>query len=151
MVGRVIIVDDQEYKRADLKSFAKELACNVDVTLVSDYRPAMTHLTHFNFDLLVLDMSFETSKGVGDETVFQGLAGLQILQHMRRLELEVPTILVTSHTDFNDQSGLEINGLDNLNHYLKKSFGDVFLGAVLYDSSGKWKKVAKELLVDVIK
>jgi CheY-like chemotaxis protein len=94
----ILIIEDQEIKRNEIKALAENMfRGNCKTTCIADYRPAMASIAYMNWDLILLDMSFETIKGTDDESGFQSLAGLQVLQHMRRLNKHIPVVIITSH------------------------------------------------------
>lgn len=148
---KVLIIEDQEIKKNEIRTLIAEIfsgAC--EISCIEDYRPALASITYMSWDLIVLDMSFEASKGTDDESSFQSLAGLQVLQHMRRRNISIPVIIVTSHTQFNDQESLSFESINDLDKHIKIAFSPFYKGTVLYKpKSSAWTHQVREIINNV--
>lgn len=148
---KILIIEDQEIKRNEIKALAESIFDdNCKTQCIADYRPAMASIAFMDWDLILLDMSFETMKGTDDESGFQSLAGLQVLQHMRRLNKNIPVVIITSHTEFNDSNSLSFKGIRELDEHIKQTFDEFYKGTVLYkQNSNEWKIEVRRILSNV--
>jgi len=149
----ILIIEDQEIKRNEIRDLTESVfGDNCTIQCVADYRPAMASIAFMDLDLILLDMSFETIKGTDDESGFQSLAGLQVLQHMRRLNKQVPVVIITSHTEFNDSNSLSFKCISELDEHIKQIFNEFYKGTVLYkQNSNEWTTEVKRIFSNVFK
>jgi hypothetical protein len=117
-------------KHVAIEAFFTENYPDDKLTKLKNFRQSQSNLMHFDFDLLLLDMSFEVHGAVSEDSSFNGLAGLHVLQFMWASAIEIPTIICTSHDNYSDPDFGRIEGIDELRKYTKRVFGDVVLGCI---------------------
>jgi hypothetical protein len=91
-----------------------------------------------DWDLILLDMSFQVNPGPGKEIGKKPLAGRQILQVMRARQMQQPVIVVTQHTSFADGNKV-IGSISELDSKLQKYFPTIYRTTLYIDlASESW-------------
>lgn len=103
---RVLLVEDDEFKSADLSRMLDEILGDHEQYRAASVTSALKAVTEHSFDLVVLDMSLPTFdlSGPGGGGSPQGQGGVEVLRLSRRLKHTCPFIVVTQYPD------IEING-----------------------------------------
>lgn len=149
MARKVVLIDDQPEKNAAINRFFENNYPDDKVTWFKNFRQSQNNLLVYDFDLLILDMSFEVHGAVSEDLAFNGLAGLHVLQFMWISEIELPTIIFTSHDNYSDPDFGEIKGIEELNNHTKRIFGDLVLGCVKMSlDENEWNNKLKEIIDD---
>ena len=136
----VFIVEDngtklQEIRNALPEEFQED--CLDTPSIAWAYRA----LANRDFDLVILDMTFQVSNDPSNQLAKESLAGIELLQYMDRKGVTSPVIVATQHTAFHtpDLPGIEsINQLDEL---LSDLFPVNYFTTVHVDLAGEgWKE-----------
>lgn len=144
---RVLVVDDQDAKFDLLKKIASSALPDAEFVHVRNFRAAIPQLESYDWQLVILDMSFGVNDAPSEASAFVELAGLQVLQHMDRADLSVPVVIYTAHTNFSNPPKGNIIGVDALEKWIRKYFEDIFLGCVYSkDSEEKQTRKFSELI-----
>ena len=147
IVVKVLIIDDKPEKYLAIKDFFLQAAGEFEIFWVKHFRQAQNNLRNINYDLVVLDMSFEVHGGDAEEARFADLAGLHVLQFMWRSRMKIPTIICTSHTKYADPDFGTIDGVEALRTYVRDVFGLSILGCVLMTVDETiWHSEMKEII-----
>lgn len=104
----VLVVEDDEFKVADLLRLLQEMFPEATVTRAASVTSALRAISFGEFDLIVLDMSLPTFdlSGPGGGGSPQGQGGVELLRLARRLKTRGHYIIVTQYPD------IEIDGSD---------------------------------------
>ncbi len=147
MSRRVLVIDDQFAKYEAIEAFFTEKFPEDSLTWIKNFRQAQSNLTKLRFDLVVLDMSFDVHAAESEDSSFNGLSGLHVLQFMWRSKIYIPVIICTSHSKYSDPEFGVLDSIDALRSHVKLSFGDTVLGCVRMGSSeASWKRELEELV-----
>src|SRR5687767_5359941 len=143
----ILLVEDDEDKRNQLKSFLSEIK-NAEIADALSLQTALKLILNKQFDLIILDMSLTTfdKNSVGSGGRPQPFGGREILSQMQRKKIKSKVIVVTQYDVFNH--GKEIISLYELNNQLFALFPEIYKGAVYYSVSiSGWQ----EALTTIIK
>lgn len=109
MSYHVLVVEDDDYKAADICRVIDEQLPKTSIRKVASATSALFEISEGKFDLVVLDMSLPTfdlsSPGGGGSPQSQG--GIEVLRLARRLQATLPFIVVTQYPDV-EFDGLEV-------------------------------------------
>lgn len=144
---KVLIVEDDDFKRRKIADAVEEILPDAEVVLEKSVNSGLKAIVEQNPALVLLDMSL-TTFDVGPNEAGgrpQNFGGIEILRHMDRLELKVPVIVITQHERFAN-SGREVR-LSAMMKDLTEQHGDLFRGLVYYNSAaGAWQNQLKGLI-----
>ncbi|MCC5961478.1 MAG: response regulator transcription factor [Rhodobacteraceae bacterium] len=146
---RVLIVDDQRMKIEQATRVLKNIFPNAEYRSSKNFHRAISMLEGFQWDLVILDMSFSINDNPSDYAGFEGLAGVQVLQYLFRSDIKTKVIIFTAHTQFEDPY-LSVGTLEDLERLILEYFEDICLGCVfskLPDS--ELENVFKELTAGI--
>jgi CheY-like chemotaxis protein len=137
----VLLVEDDEFKAADVLSVVQEVAPNATITRSGSATAALRQITYNSFDFVLLDMSLPTFdlSGPGGGGSPQGQGGLEVLRLARMLGRESAFIIVTQYPD------IEIDGADvsltRAPKLLTEKFQQPVAACVLYEFDGDaWRE-----------
>lgn len=148
MAKDILLVDDQLKKYQEISSFFQINRSECNIEWVRNFRVAQNNILKRSFDLILLDMSFPVHGATSEDTTFEGLAGLHVLQFMWRTGIKTPVIICTSHVEYSDPTFGKLSGLDSLKRYTSETFGSVVADCVLLGSdSTVWHKALSEALI----
>jgi CheY-like chemotaxis protein len=98
-------------------------------------------IANSEFDLIILDMTFQVSNEGGGQIAKESLAGVEVLQYMAAKRLDTPVIVATQHTTFRTRELPEIDSIEKLDGLLKDLFPGNYFTTVHVDLSGEaWKE-----------
>jgi len=148
----VIIIEDDENKRYQLKEFVDSLLPESEVTVNKSLQSGLRSILEKHFDLVLLDMTMPTYdidiEEDGGRT--QPLAGRELFFQMERRDIEVPVIVVTQFDLFG--TGKEALTLDELDLKLRREHPRNYRGYVYYSTAlEKWKKDLEALIRKTLK
>jgi CheY-like chemotaxis protein len=105
----VLLVEDDEFKAADIAKVLGESLPDADVQRAMSVTSALRAMTNSSYFLVVLDMSLPTFEltGPGGGGSPQGQGGLEVLRLARRLGNRSPFVIVTQYPDI-DLDGRDI-------------------------------------------
>ena len=151
MKPKVLIVEDEDPKRANIVSALDELDIPYDLIEARSVLSAINSLRTTTPELILLDMSLPTfdiaPREAGGRP--QGFGGVEVLRYIERFGLSVPVIVVTAYEAFS-QGGKQI-GLNDLGEQLLRSHGAVFSGLIYYNSVyEKWREDLHKLVRGVL-
>lgn len=86
-------------------------------------------------------MTFEVLENKSQTATLQALAGLQVMQYMRRTGLQTPTIVVTQHSSFQQPGTPVIPDIETLDTVLKTNFPGLYRGYVFMTETNNWREV----------
>ena len=149
---KVLIVEDDEYKQRWIAEAVRSCLSDAEILTARSVNAGLKNAEEQAPDVLLLDMSLTTFDIGPDEPGGrpQNFGGLEILRQMDRLDLVVPTVVITQHGSFESASG-EV-GIDVLGEELKRDFPASFRGLIYYNTSqGGWKVHLKKILRQLAK
>jgi CheY-like chemotaxis protein len=136
----VLIIEDNALKEARMIE-ALRAVHDIDFTVCRSIKAAYPLLDQQEWDLVLLDMSFQVNQDLGTEIKKKPLAGRQILQFMRAREMEQPVIVVTQHASFFEGQTM-ILSIDELDRKFKRYFPHVYKSTVFIDlATDAWHEV----------
>lgn len=134
----LFIIEDSKPKLAQMKA-ALPREFRFDILDTHSIAQAERALENRTWDLIILDMTFEVSMGVGNNEK-EALAGVEVLQFMNRKNIRTPVIVATQHTNFFSRFGLEIDSIEKLDVKLSKLFPRNYSAIIHVDlESSAWK------------
>lgn len=143
---RVLIVEDDQFKRERLEKFIRDFYHPSLLEKATSVTAAARAIEGENYEFIILDMSLPTY-GVGREEP-QGFGGRNLMRFLDGLGSQVPVIIVTQLESF--QEGSEEMGIEELTRQLARDFPIQFHGLVYYDRKvDSWQEKLKTL-VDAI-
>lgn len=147
---KILIVEDDENKLAQIKEFILTLFVNANVITNGSYQSGLKAIIQGGHDLIILDMTMPTFD-IGNEEDGgrpQAYAGRDILLQMDRRGIVIPVIVVTQFDKFGTANEeLTLKELDKL---LTIDNPDSYVGAVYYSTSTTgWKMELKNILQNI--
>jgi CheY-like chemotaxis protein len=137
----ILIVEDDENKRVQLKGFLEDLIPGARTRLARSLQSGIRSLREELPDLVILDMTLPNFDAGPDEPGGQihPLGGRELLEQMLRFEMEVPVIVVTQFETFG--KGSRQMNLKTLHQQLQREYGNIYKGAVYYHAAiHGWKE-----------
>jgi CheY-like chemotaxis protein len=137
----ILIAEDEDSKLTRLREFVSEAFPNDEVREARSVRGTIDALQEKAPDLLLLDMSLPTYDIAAGESGGrpQGFGGIEVVRHMERDEIRVPTLVVTQHPVIPKDGKLV--DLKDIEKMVRDETPDNFRGLIYYDTvSGGWKK-----------
>ncbi len=132
---RVLLVEDEAPKLANLKDFLRRGYPEFEVATAKSVRSAVDALRvhDADFAMVILDMSLPTFDIQNNESggAPQGFGGLEVMRFMDRRGANIPVIVVTAYTAF-DEGSLTL-GLDDLRQKLLAEYPGAFRALVYYN------------------
>lgn len=145
----ILIVDDRKEKYGALKAFLEESYPRSKIDWAKNFHAAKVSLRDKSYGWVMLDMSFDRHRTVMEESNFAGLAGLHVLQFMKRARVEGNVIVCTSHTKYSDPDFGVIDGIDALNRYVSSHFKDICRGCIYMGADpSEWQVSLRRLIAD---
>jgi CheY-like chemotaxis protein len=133
----VLIIEDNTLKEARMKDVLRSIP-QLEFTVCRSIKAAYPAVELQQWDLILLDMSFQVTQDKGTAVKNKPLAGRQILQFMRARNLTRPVIVVTQHGSFFEGS-TSIESIVDLDMKLRKYFPGIYQSTVHVDlASDNW-------------
>jgi CheY-like chemotaxis protein len=137
----VLLVEDDEPKRAHIERFLLQLDPTISITVAKSVNTAIDALEQRRPDLLLIDMSLPTFD-IGERESGgrpQGFGGIEILRYMALSEIRCPTIVITGYEAFVREAGKRLD-LSQMRSELEKEFPELLRGVLHYNSTyDEWK------------
>jgi DNA-binding NtrC family response regulator len=114
--ARVMVVDDDSLVTTSIRNYLR-LDLDLDPLVFNDPRRALAHLETHEVDLVISDF------------LMPGLDGIALLGEARRLQPEVPRVLLTGYAD--KESAIRAINEVQLFHYLEKPWDNAQLRSVV--------------------
>ena len=147
----ILIIEDDEFKGKRILQAIKEMLPESKLRLERAVNSGLRAIVNEHPDLIVLDMSLTTFDVGPDEPGGrpQNFGGMEVLRQMDRLNVPIPTIVITQHERF-VTDGEEVN-LPSLNKELVEEHEKVFKGLVYYNSArGGWEQRLKSFILPLM-
>jgi CheY-like chemotaxis protein len=147
----ILIVEDDENKRLQLKQFLEELKPDNNCRLARSLQSGIRALREKYPDLIILDMTLPNFDAGPDEPGGQvyPLGGKEFLEQMARFEITVPVIVVTQFETFG--KGPRQMNIRTLDRQLRQDYGDVYGGTVYYHAAiHGWKEELARSINDLV-
>lgn len=143
---RVLIVEDNREKYFDLLFVLEDVSAESGIKLDSTRKATIDDvylaLPLENWDLILLDMTFEISQGEGRKVEKEQIAGIDILRHMLTEKINVPVLIVTQHSVFSGDEQFEIRSVEQLDKFCSVAFPNIYKGTIKYSALNEdWKPV----------
>jgi CheY-like chemotaxis protein len=143
----ILVVEDDENKRVQLKTFLEEFAPGTKTRLAKSLQSGVRCLREQLSDLVILDMTLPNFDAGPDEPGGQihPLGGRELLEQMLRFQIEVPVVVVTQFETFG--KGSRQMNLRALHEQLQREYGHIYKGAVYYHAAiHGWKESLGSLI-----
>jgi CheY-like chemotaxis protein len=137
---RILVVEDQDAKFVDLCAAIGSDNQTHELMRAPSMNVAEEYLSGSKFDLLILDISLNISQAVQGSARggHANLGGLQIVERLWLLSIEVPTVVVTGFDAFEGRSGrsthLEVLSLNEVESRAREFLQENLLGCIRYGS-----------------
>ncbi|WP_414473225.1 response regulator [Microvirga sp. M2] len=145
----ILMIEDEEVKARRIESAVRKLLPSCQIKVERSVNSGLAALVEFTPDLLLLDMSL-TTFSVGPREAGgrpQNFGGIEVLDQMERLELEVPTIIITQFETFR-RGSVEIS-VKTIRAELEQQYKTVFRSLISYNSAdARWEKELGRSLMD---
>ncbi|MFN7938731.1 MAG: hypothetical protein U0R19_35705 [Bryobacteraceae bacterium] len=148
---KLLLIEDDENKRERLLEFLRDTLGVVDVRTAASYHSAIGEITNELPQVILLDMTIPWFDIGPDENggASELFGGEEVLEHMDRKGVVVPTIVVTQFDRFGEGSGTKT--LDELDRFMKRTYPLCYRGAVYYNAAQEdWKARLTEELKSII-
>lgn len=146
----VLVVEDNSSKADQISQIVRR-QYDADVEVVPTISGAYSVLDYRRWDLVILDMTFQVSSGLGHAVRKEALAGIELLQYMSAKRLHYPVIVATQHDFFSQGAGVSINSIEELDINLKKAFPAQYRAVVQVDlASSDWHQELTKTMRQVI-
>jgi CheY-like chemotaxis protein len=142
---RILLVEDNPQKQAKIEDALSGFEILATRSIAGAYR-----LISGDWDVVVLDMTFQVGQTRGHESTKEALAGIELLQFMASRAIPIPVVVATSHSSF---SSAEIPGIDSvqkLHELLKSAFPENYRETVEVNISEEWKSTLRTAVVRAI-
>ena len=144
---KTLIIEDDINKLRAIMDYICLMGLS-EIETKTSFHSGLKELVSHPYDLVLLDMSMPAY----DITVHENggrplpLAGRDVLYYMWRKKIKCKAIVITQYEDFGGTS------LGSLDEELKKSFPEIYLGVVYYNTMQEgWKSALRELLSYVMR
>lgn len=144
---KIAVVEDDDFKCKWIVEAIKRYAPHATIIVGRSVNSGLAVVEANRPDLLVLDMSLTTFDVGPSDTGGrpQNFGGVELLRHLDRLEIRVPTIIITQYSRFDDGTGTLT--LEEIRVQLQRQFGDLILDVIHYNSTqGKWRTLLGRLI-----
>jgi CheY-like chemotaxis protein len=133
---RILVVEDNATKQAEIES---ALGADFDILSTRSIAGAYRLMGH-QWDLIILDMTFQVGQVAGRESSKESLAGIELLQFMTSRDITIPVIVATQHSSFSTAEMPHINSVGTLEELLRDAFPRIFRAIIEVDLSEEaWK------------
>ena len=147
---QLLIVEDDDNKRARIDEFLREVIPGVKVFHARSYSSGVDRAIREGFELILLDMQMPTFDKTEKEDggPLRHFAGIHLLRRLRKHGVVTKAIVVTGFESFGE--GDEKVSIKGLEQKLTDEFPDIFIGIVhLRASESRWQIELKELISEV--
>lgn len=144
---RILVIEDNDYKREKVTSFLKDSLKDLTITEAYSYSSGLEKVIENTYDFLILDMSLPSfdRKDTENGGRFRTYGGKEIARKMKRKNISTPFVILTHYTSFSDDYG--DTSLDTLAIQLAEQNGDKFKSAVYYSGAeSSWKVELMEII-----
>jgi CheY-like chemotaxis protein len=148
---RILLVEDNENKRAQLESFIQESWPASQVVVAISLQGGLRIAKGTPFDVIILDMTLPNfDVGTDDSgSLIHPLGGKEFLRKMKRGKIETPVVVVTQFETFG--RGLERLDVESLRSSLADEYRGLCVGTVYYDSAiDTWKEEIAGLITKAV-
>ena len=140
MPNRILIVEDNEYKRTRIKELIFSEFPDCDITESYSFTSAWKLISNSRFDLLLLDMSLPTFDKTDSDPggAFRVFGGKELARKIKRRNIETKFLFITQYKSFSDStSSLSFEGLKK---ELLSQYKNECLGFILYsNTASEWR------------
>ncbi|UNK37683.1 hypothetical protein MNR02_14625 [Shinella sp. H4-D48] len=137
MLDPLLIVEDNDFKYQQILTV---LDADTPLLRVKTFKAALPQVRTGTFSAIILDMTFQVLETTGQTDSLEALAGLQLLQYMKRIGKRTPVIVTTQHTTFHQPGTATIQGVEALDDLLKAGFSGFYIGCVYMAEGNGWEK-----------
>jgi CheY-like chemotaxis protein len=132
MTHRILIVEDNKAKQERIANII-QASYPASIEFVFTISSAYAILEHRRWDLVVLDMTFQISQGIGQAVQKEALAGIELLQYMVAKGLKYPVIVATQHDVFSHGGWMTFSSISELDRSLAEAFPGIYKSTVRVD------------------
>lgn len=147
---RILIVEDEDPKRAHLQGFLESLGIAMCISVARSVNGALDQLDIQIPDLLILDMSLPTWD-IGDQEDGgrpQGFGGLEVLRQMSMEGKHCSVIVMTGYEGFTRETGKTVE-LAQIKTEWTEEFPTMIKGVLHFNSTyDEWKTALRSALDD---
>jgi DNA-binding NtrC family response regulator len=144
---KCLLIEDDTNKTKNLEIFLQENYKYYELMICRSYQSGLKALFQAEFQLVLLDMQLPTFdiKSGEDGHKFRKMAGVDILNEIKRKNRKTKVIVVTQYATFGE--GEHFIDLNALKLELKKSYPLLYLDTVFYDPQfSSWQDHLKNVI-----
>lgn len=148
----LLIIEDDPNKAKNLEDFLIEGYPEHSIKLRHSYQSGLKALFEGDFNLVLLDMQLPTFdvKSGEDGHKFRKMAGVDILNEIKRKNRSSRVIIVTQFETFGE--GEYFIDLNDLKKELKKNFPTLYVDTIFYDAKfSTWRELLRRTIDDITK
>jgi CheY-like chemotaxis protein len=148
---RVLVVEDDENKRNQLRQFLRDSFPQFEVEVERSLQASLRRVRRQQPDLVLLDMTLPNYDPGPDEPGGQThiFGGREFLRQLDRFDIILPVIVVTQFETFGKAPNTKLLG--DLDRELRAEHGACYRGVVYYHSAILgWKEHLKQRISEVI-
>lgn len=144
---RILLVEDDENKRSEVRSFLEGLGLEIHITEARSHQSALRCLQSETFDRIIMDMTmptFDISPGErgGDP---QAYGGQDLLRFIKRRKVTTPVVVLSMFDRFGEGENLQT--LQELDDRLRQEHISQYKGVVYYNVADEsWKESLAEFV-----
>lgn len=146
----ILIVEDDDNKRAHIKSYVSEFAPGSDIREAKSLISALRAAREIAPDVVLLDMAlpnYDEGGASGNSDILH-FGGQEFLRQIKRAKLGCKVIVVSQFEAFGDPPNRKT--FSQLMEELEQQFGEMFAGGIYYHASmSDWIDKLSELLAGV--
>lgn len=141
MHHKILIVEDNEYKRTRIKELIYSEFPDCEISECYSFTSAWKLISNSRFDLLLLDMSLPTFDKTDSDPggVFRVFGGKELARKIKKRGLPTKFLFITQYKSFSDStSSLSFEGLKE---ELLTQYENECLGFILYSNTvSEWRE-----------
>ncbi|GEM_PF-1285506 len=147
----VLLIEDESHKAERIKNILSAQYKNLNLIEASSVQEGIEFLQRELPQLILLDMSLPIFPYSPQESGFQhnSYGGEDILEYLDVHEIMIPVVVITAFDKFgNSANALTLNDLDQK---YRRTFGDIYIGAILYSPvEDSWQSALKTAIENII-
>ncbi|PSW78321.1 response regulator [Photobacterium damselae] len=141
MKNKILIVEDNEYKRTRIKELIYSEFPDCDISECYSFTSAWKLISNCKFDLLLLDISLPTFDKTDSDPggMFRVFGGKELARKIKKRGITTKFLFITQFTSFSNSSSFI--SFDGLKEELLSHYKEECLGCILYSNTvSEWRE-----------
>jgi CheY-like chemotaxis protein len=147
---RLLLVEDEESKRQRVAEVLRVELPDAEIVEARSLNSGLKTVVQGNYDLVILDMTMPTFDITELEEGGrpQAYGGRELLRHMERRGIEVPTVLLTQFDRFG--KGTDQRSIEELDVELRSAYPRTYRGVIRYNVAfDSWREELVSILIEL--